>query len=110
MAVEQVEHDLAVRVRGSSVHDVAAGNADCLRVHVGPVLPAERVAFLGQVEGVKDVGIGRDDVHGGTDYQWLALVTAEDTGREAPGGAQVLRVGGGDLGEAAEPGGRVVPA
>ena len=38
--VEQVVDDLAVDVEGAAIDDVAAGDADGVRAHVRPVLPA----------------------------------------------------------------------
>src|SRR2546427_7147269 len=97
MTVEQVIDDAVVREERPAVHDIAARDADGRRVDVRSVLPLERVALLREIEGVQDVRVGGDDVHGLVHDQGLSLVSGEDAGGEAPRRAQGLGVRRGDL-------------
>ena len=90
--VEQIIEDPSVGVRGTAIHHVAAGSADCLLGVVRTELPLERLPGLRKVDRVRDVGIRRDDVHRVAHDQWLALVSAQHSGRECPGYVEVRGV------------------
>ena len=53
--IQLILEDLAVGVRQAAIHRVAAGDRDHLRILLRRVLPFDRRAFLGQVEGIDDV-------------------------------------------------------
>jgi hypothetical protein len=58
MPVEQVVDDLPVGVEGTAVDHVAAGLPDRVGAHGRTVLPLERIALLGEIEGVETLGHG----------------------------------------------------
>jgi hypothetical protein len=108
--VQQVVHDLSVGVEGAAVDRIAAGDAEGIGIDGRTILPLQRVALPGEVEGVEHVRVRRDDVHRVVDHERLTLVPTQHPGREGPHRAQAARVGARDLPQVAVARGRVVLA
>ena len=108
VTIEQVIDDLAVGVHRAAIDRVAAGDADGGGIHVGAILPPQRIALLREIEGVEDIGERGYNVHRASDNERLPLMPAEHAGREIPDGAQLAGVGWRDLREAAVTGGGVI--
>ena len=108
VAVEQVIDDLPVCIERTAIDGVAAGDADCVRTHVRPIFPSQRIPFPGEIECVQHIGPRRDDVHGVPDHQRLALVPSEHPRGEGPHGMERPGILRGDPGEAAVAGRSVV--
>ena len=106
--VERVEVDPAVGIGGAAIDDVAAGDPLRRARRRRLVLPLQPARRRREVDRVEDVGVRRHDVHRAADDERRRLVAAQHARREAPRLAQVPDVGRGDLGEAAEPRGRVI--
>jgi len=92
VGVEVGDEDAAVGVNGAAVDGVAAGDPLGKRGRLGLVLPLQRRAFFGQVEGVEDVRPGGDDVQGVAGDDGGRLLAAVDAGVERPGRLEVLDV------------------
>ena len=102
MTVEQVINELPLGVRGAAIDDVTTRRTDGgLRI-VGAELPLERKPGLREVDGVRDVRVGRHQVQGATNDQRAGLMATQDTGGEGPGDLQAGDVAGVDLLEPAE--------
>src|SRR5262249_10801579 len=84
VAIQQVVDDLPVGVEGAAINRLAAGDPDCIRTDLGPILPLEGIPLTSQVECVQHVRPGGHHVHGVADHQRLTLVTAENTSGESP--------------------------
>ena len=108
VTVEQVVHDLPVGVERPAVDHVTAGDPDGSRVHVGAVLPLQRVTFPREVEGIEHVGVRRHRVHRVVHHQRLPFVPAEHARGEGPDSAEPLHVRRFDAGQCAVAGRGVV--
>ncbi len=71
--VEQVVDQLAIGVRPSPIHNVAACHADRPRVRVGPILPFHD-ARLREIEGIRNVRIRCHQIHRAADDEGRAFM------------------------------------
>ena len=108
MPIEQVIDDLALCEKRTAIHGIGEPDPDRVCADVRPVLPAQRVAFLREVERVECVGPGRHDVHRVLDDERLALVSAQHARGKRPDGMQRVRILRGDLREPAVARGGVI--
>ena len=76
VSVEQVVDDLPVGVGRAPIDQIAAGDPDGVRAHRRTILPPEGVAFLGEVERIQHIRIGRHDVHRVLHHERLPLVAS----------------------------------
>src|SRR6266702_3932857 len=84
----------AIGVHRAAVDRVTTRDAERRRIHLGPILPFERIAFARQIECIKDVKERSHDVHRAADHERLSLMATEDAGRKAPHGMEMRYVAG----------------
>ena len=108
LAVQRVHQDLALGVVGAAMHEVAARHGHGAVILLRRVLPLDRRALLGEVEGKHVIRVRGDDVHRVVDDERLALVAPERPGGEGPDLLELRDVRGVDLVQAAVAGRGVV--
>ena len=92
LVVERVEEHLAAGVNRAAINGVAACHPLRGGSGLGLEFPFERTARLGEVDRVKDIGVGRDDKHRVVGDNRCSFLAAQHADREGPSNLQIFGV------------------